>query len=277
MLAVCLFAEKNRSVRALTTSAKRTVCGQSLVSALAKRAYIVLQSCPLCIAWLNILAAANQDSKNKLIRIKDVLQSFYEIYGRSFFSRYDYKNVPSESANALVAHLDVCLNTNSLEGMTHRPPSGGPAFTIARVYSFGYKDPIDGSISKNWGQVIEFKDGSRVVFRLSGTGSQGATVRMYVERYAGPDVGKEELAREAKEGLIEVALNVSVRCPSLAYSRYMHAVSHSLAHQASSVTRTKARWQLYAALASSSLPTRSPQPYLATPPTSLCVIQFSSM
>jgi len=80
------------------------------------------------------------------------------------------------------------------------------------MYDFEYKDPIDNSVSKNQGQVIQFADGSRVVFRLSGTGSQGATVRMYLERYVGPDAGQKELSRDTAEGLrglIEVALEVS--------------------------------------------------------------------
>lgn len=78
--------------------------------------------------------------------------------------------------------------------------------------SFSYKDPIDGSVSSNQGQIVLFDDGSRVVFRLSGTGSAGATVRMYVERYVGPDAGPEELSRDTAEGLkglIEVALEIT--------------------------------------------------------------------
>lgn len=166
----------------------------------------------LFIAWLNIIAAANKDSPNKLIGITELLQQFYEIYGRSFFSRYDYEEVPSEGANALVAHLDKARSTNSLLNTTHLSASTDSKFTISGMYDFEYKDPIDHSVSKNQGQVIQFVDGSRVVFRLSGTGSQGATVRMYVERYVGPEAGKEELSRDTAEGLkglIEVALEVS--------------------------------------------------------------------
>lgn len=163
-------------------------------------------------AWLNIIAAANKDSPNKLIGIKELLQQFYETYGRSFFSRYDYEEVPSEGANALVAHLEKARSTQSLINTTHTSASTSNKFTISGMYDFEYTDPIDKSVSKNQGQVVQFSDGSRVVFRLSGTGSQGATVRMYVERYVGPDAGKEELARDAAEGLkglIEVALEVS--------------------------------------------------------------------
>jgi phosphoglucomutase len=163
-------------------------------------------------AWLNILAAANKDSPNKLIGIKELLQSFYEIYGRSFFTRYDYEEVPSEGANALIARLAEAVSTGSLDNTKHMSTSTSTAFTISKVYNFSYTDPVTHLVSNNQGLVVLFDDGSRVVFRLSGTGSHGATVRMYVERYMGPEAGKEELAKEAKEGLkglIEVALEVS--------------------------------------------------------------------
>lgn len=161
---------------------------------------------------MNILAAANKKSPNKLIGINDLLQEFYSIYGRSFFSRYDYEEVPSEGANKLVAHLNKALVSGSLNNSIHISKSTSTKFTISSLYDFEYKDPIDHSVSKNQGQVITFSDGSRVVFRLSGTGSQGATVRMYVERYVGPDAGKEALSKSASEGLqslIEVALEIS--------------------------------------------------------------------
>ncbi|TRM57936.1 hypothetical protein BD626DRAFT_560201 [Schizophyllum amplum] len=160
------------------------------------------------VAWLNILAAANADSPNKLIGIKDLLERHYSIYGRSFFSRYDYEEVPSDGAAALVKNLDDHLNSGSLNGQSF----GGGEFKVAGLYNFAYTDPIDKSVSKNQGHVITFDDGSRVVFRLSGTGSQGATVRMYIERYLGPDASKAELAEEASvglKGLIEVALEIS--------------------------------------------------------------------
>jgi len=164
------------------------------------------------IAWLNIIAAVNKDSPNKLIGINDLLQEFYSIYGRSFFSRYDYEEVPSEGANALVAHLNDALKSGSLNKTVHTSASTSTKFTVSGLYDFEYKDPIDHSVSKNQGQVITFDDGSRVVFRLSGTGSQGATVRMYVERYVAADAGKEALGKSASEGLkslIEVALEIS--------------------------------------------------------------------
>lgn len=164
------------------------------------------------LAWLNILAAANAKSPNKLIGINDLLKEFYSTYGRSFFSRYDYEEVSSEGANALVNNLNEALKTGSLNNSEHVSASTNNKFTISGLYNFEYTDPIDHSVSKNQGQVITFSDGSRVVFRLSGTGSQGATVRMYVERYLPPDAPADELNKSAAEGLqglIEVALEIS--------------------------------------------------------------------
>jgi phosphoglucomutase len=120
--------------------------------------------------------------------------------------------VSSEGANALVDHLNTALKSGSLNQTTHISASTSTKFTISGLYNFEYKDPIDHSVSKNQGQVITFTDGSRVVFRLSGTGSQGATVRMYVERYVPAAAGQAALAEpvaEGLKGLIEVALEIS--------------------------------------------------------------------
>lgn len=100
----------------------------------------------------------------------------------------------------------------TLKGTKHESKSTGQSFTVADTLNFDYTDPVDGSVSKNQGQIITFADGSRVVFRLSGTGSHGATVRMYVERYVAASAGSAELSRntaEALKGFIEVALEIS--------------------------------------------------------------------
>ena len=145
-----------------------------------------------------------------MIGINDLLQEFYSIYGRSFYSRYDYEEVPSEGANALVSHLDKILKSGSLDNTVHISTSTSTRFTVSGLHYFEYKDPIDHSISKGHGQVIDFTDGSRVVFRLSSQGT--STVRMYVERYVPADAGPAELAKpvaEGLKGLIEVALAIS--------------------------------------------------------------------
>ncbi|KIJ20969.1 phosphoglucomutase [Paxillus involutus ATCC 200175] len=164
------------------------------------------------VAWLNILAAANKESPNKLIGINELLNKHYSVYGRSFFSRYDYEEVSSEGANKLVALLNDAIKTSSFENTSLHSQSTGQDYKIASVSNFSYTDPIDKSVSANQGQVVLFDDGSRVVFRLSGTGSAGATVRVYVERYVAADAGEKELSRDTAEGLkglIEVALEIT--------------------------------------------------------------------
>nr|AIA57880.1 phosphoglucomutase [Ganoderma lucidum] len=164
------------------------------------------------VAWLNILAYANQQTPNELVGIKELLSKHYAVYGRSFFSRYDYEEVSSEGAQKLVDALNQHIAAGSLAKTTHKSKSTGQEFSISGVSNFDYTDPIDHSVSKNQGQIISFADGSRVVFRLSGTGSQGATVRLYVERYVSADKGAAELNKDTQEGLkglIEVALEIS--------------------------------------------------------------------
>ena len=101
------------------------------------------------------------------------------------------------------------MKSGSLDQSVHTSASTSTKFTISGTYNFEYKDPINHSVSKGHGQVINFTDGSRVVFRLS---TQGDAVRMYVERYVSTDAGPEELAKPSAEGLkglIEVALEIS--------------------------------------------------------------------
>lgn len=208
----CLSVARSHLERGLIISAKRMACGRSLVRSCEHLKYNILTRLSWPLAWLNIIAAANAKSPNKLVGINDLLQAHYETYGRSFFSRYDYEEVPSDGANALVAHLNDALKTGSLNNTTHSSKSTSTNFTVSGLYDFEYTDPIDKSVSSNQGQVITFSDGSRVIFRLSGTGSQGATVRMYVERYVPPEAGPSELGRDAADGLkglIEVALELS--------------------------------------------------------------------
>ena len=144
-----------------------------------------------------------------MLGINDILQKFYSIYGRSFYSRYDYEGTSPEGGNALAEHLDKILKSGSLDHSVHISASTSEKYTVSGTYNFEYKDTITNSVSKNHGQVFSFTDGSRVVFRLS---TQGDAVRMYVERYVPADAGPEELSKPAAEGLkglIEVALEFS--------------------------------------------------------------------
>ncbi|GAA5901558.1 hypothetical protein JCM5296_006811 [Sporobolomyces johnsonii] len=158
------------------------------------------------VAWLNILAAAD---KRGIKGIKGVLMDHYQKYGRTFFSRYDYEEVESEHATAVIQTLEDAFASPSFVGSSLTASSSSTSFRVAEASNFSYTDPIDHSVSKNQGLFVRFDDGSRIVFRLSGTGSSGATIRLYVEKYSQDD---KEYGRDTQEGLkplIEVALKLS--------------------------------------------------------------------
>lgn len=140
--------------------------------------------------WLNILAARKQS-------VAEIVKAHWGEYGRNYYSRHDYEEVDTDAANGLMAHLRDSLA--SLPGQTLG------ALTVEAADDFAYHDPIDGSVSKNQGIRILFKGGSRVVFRLSGTGTAGATLRVYVERYE-PDAARHGIeTQEALADLIAAA------------------------------------------------------------------------
>ncbi|KAG0003351.1 Phosphoglucomutase-2 [Entomortierella chlamydospora] len=155
------------------------------------------------VAWLNIIAAANQ---SKRAGINDILLAHYNEYGRNFFSRYDYEEVDSEGANKMVDRLRALVSTNRSELIGK---DLGHGFVVKDGDDFEYTDPIDGSVSKKQGIRIIFEDGSRVIIRLSGTGSHGATVRLYVEKYESNPSKYQDKTQDALRPLIEVALKLS--------------------------------------------------------------------
>jgi phosphoglucomutase len=118
--------------------------------------------------WLNILAVRKQS-------VETIALEHWQTYGRNFYSRHDYEEIPSDPANILIANLRDKLET--------LPGQSFGNYTVEYADDFSYTDPIDGSISQKQGIRIGFTDGSRIVFRLSGTGTQGATLRLYLERY----------------------------------------------------------------------------------------------
>lgn len=153
------------------------------------------------VAWLSIVAKANELKPGT--SVADILLDHYTTYGRNFFSRYDYEEVESEGAGKLMSTLEAKFGEPTFVGSTF----GG--FTVKEAANFSYTDPIDGSVSKKQGLYIKFEDGSRIIFRLSGTGSQGATIRLYVEKYSS---NPSEYGADAQQGLkplIDVALELS--------------------------------------------------------------------
>lgn len=131
--------------------------------------------------WLNIVAARKQS-------VKQIVEAHWAEYGRNYYSRHDYEGVETDSANALVTALRAKLD--SLPGTRIN------GLTVTAADDFAYHDPIDHSVSKNQGIRILFEGGSRIVFRLSGTGTSGATLRLYVERYE-PDASRHGIETQA--------------------------------------------------------------------------------
>lgn len=129
------------------------------------------------MAWLNIIAGVAKES-NETPSIASIQTQFWETYGRTFFTRYDYENVDSEGANIVVADLTELITTKKSQ-FVGSTVSGRK---VLDANDFSYTD-LDGSVSKKQGIFVKFDDGSRIVVRLSGTGSSGATIRLYVERH----------------------------------------------------------------------------------------------
>ena len=144
--------------------------------------------------WLNILAERQQS-------VEDIAVEHWKAYGRNFYSRHDYEGVDSAKANELMEGVRSQLS--NLPGQTLGD------YTVDYADDFSYTDSIDGSVSKNQGIRIGFTDGSRMVFRLSGTGTQGATLRLYLESYE-PDAAKHSVdPQEALQPLITLADQVA--------------------------------------------------------------------
>ncbi len=146
------------------------------------------------LLWLSILAARGES-------VKEIVTRHWASYGRNYYSRHDYEDVETARANALIDELRAKLA--SLPGTAVR------GLTVETADDFSYHDPVDGSVSEHQGVRILFGGGSRVVFRLSGTGTSGATLRVYIERYE-PDPNKHDIdTQEALADLIAAADDIA--------------------------------------------------------------------
>jgi len=186
--------------------------------------------------WLNILAARKQSvaamtrrceasgagmasshplpqtagfASNVSRDVETIVREHWARFGRNVYSRHDYEGIPSDAANGVMkllherfAELQACPEQGR----------GGAQFGRLQVKlcdDFSYADPVDGSVSTGQGVRIIFTDGSRIVFRLSGTGTEGATLRIYLESYE-PDISNHHLdAQQALATLIGIALEIS--------------------------------------------------------------------
>lgn len=144
--------------------------------------------------WLNILAVRKQS-------VESIVREHWAKFGRNVYSRHDYEGLPTDAANGVMKHLHDSFAT--LQGATFG------SYKVLFCDDFSYTDPVDGSVSTGQGVRVGFTDGSRIVFRLSGTGTEGATLRIYLEAYE-PDTSKHDLdAQTALAELIAIALQLS--------------------------------------------------------------------
>ena len=146
------------------------------------------------LLWLNILAERKQS-------VADIMQDHWRTYGRNYYSRHDYEAVPTEAADALVASLR--------ERLSQLPGQDFAGEVVQEADEFAYADPVDRSVSKGQGIRVNFKSGARAVFRLSGTGTEGATLRLYLEQYVPPEADHTMETQSALARVRQAALLVS--------------------------------------------------------------------
>jgi len=152
------------------------------------------------LAWLQVLAA-------KGCSVEQLLNEHWKEFGRNFFTRYDYEGCESAPCEKMMANLQSYVDDSSNIGKEYS--ALGSSFTVSGADNFSYNDPIDGSKASKQGIRIMFSDGSRLVFRLSGTGSSGATVRMYVDSYCNDPAKMLKSAQEMLKPAVEVGLIIS--------------------------------------------------------------------
>ncbi len=146
------------------------------------------------LLWLDVVAARKQS-------VDAIVREHWATYGRNYYSRHDYEEVDSDGANALIKTLRDRL-----------PSLKGKAFGALEVKDaddFAYHDPVDGSDSKNQGLRVMFADGSRIVYRLSGTGTAGATLRVYIERYEADPAKQFIETQQALSDLIALSREIA--------------------------------------------------------------------
>ncbi len=144
--------------------------------------------------WLNILAARKQP-------VEQIVREHWATYGRNFYSRYDYEGLPTEAANGVMQHLR--------DSFAILPGKTFGNYTVQLCDDFSYADPVDGSVSNKQGVRLIFTDGSRIVFRLSGTGTEGATLRIYLEAFEANAARHQLDAQQALAELVRIALEVA--------------------------------------------------------------------
>ena len=142
------------------------------------------------LLWLNILAARGES-------VAAIVAKHWAEYGRNYYTRHDYEEVEADGANALMQAL-----RDALPRLKGKLASG---LDLTGADDFAYHDPVDGSDSEHQGIRLHFEDGSRIVYRLSGTGTSGATLRVYIERFEPDPARQNQDNEEALAGLITLS------------------------------------------------------------------------
>lgn len=150
------------------------------------------------LCWLSIIAHRNPDPSKPLVSVKKIVQDHWSTYGRNFFTRYDFEEIDNEVANKWMTGLRERVIKGELVGQ----------HDIKAAADFEYTDPIDSSVSKNQGIRIIFADGSRLIYRLSGT-STTATMRMYIDKYESDPKLFNEDAQKVLKDFIKLGLEFS--------------------------------------------------------------------
>ena len=146
--------------------------------------------------WLNIIAATGKT-------VGEIVAGHWAEYGRNYYSRHDYEGVDATAAAELMDHL-----RSKLPGLRDSPVAiSGHVVDVAD--DFSYTDPVDGSVSTHQGIRIVMRDGARIVFRLTGTGTEGATIRVYHELYEPDPARHNQPTQEALAGLIILAYDLA--------------------------------------------------------------------
>ncbi|CAI8498602.1 unnamed protein product [Pichia kudriavzevii] len=145
------------------------------------------------VAWLNLIAAFAKENPSAPVSVDYIQTKFWEKYGRTFFTRYDFENVSTVDANKVIGNLEQHMASEKFIGSTIGTGK------VIEADNFSYKD-LDGSVSTKQGLFVKLDNGLRFVVRLSGTGSSGATIRLYLEKHS-TDKSKETLALPVDEYL----------------------------------------------------------------------------
>jgi phosphoglucomutase len=157
------------------------------------------------LAWLSILAHTKQS-------VREVMEGHWQRFGRSYYQRHDYENIASAAADTMMSGLRAQLGTLVGKEMA------GSRIRVAD--DFSYTDPVNGSVTKNQGTRLLLEDGSRAIIRLSGTGTEGATLRLYFEAYSKDDIAQDPSIRirplsDAVGALLELKSRVGRDAPDV--------------------------------------------------------------